>query len=81
MDDNINRPFAEVPPEVWDDLRYQVGREGLDYDDNYRAYRVHDGFLKEAFVQADRNGCCGSYESSTLDATGAKWIIGCNHGH
>jgi len=72
--------FANVPDQVWDDLEYEIGRNGLDYADNYRAYRVKDGYLLPEFVAARKRGCCGEFETSTI-VNGDKWIVGCNYGH
>jgi hypothetical protein len=72
--------FPEVPPQVWEDLEYEIARCGLDYADNYRAYRFRDGKYKKEFIERDRRGCCGTFEGYTV-VDGDKWIIGCNHGH
>ncbi len=72
--------FEQVPKQVWENLEYEIARAELEYADNYRAYRVKDDLCREAFLQAVRQGCCGSFESSTTVA-GDKWIIGCNYGH
>ncbi len=72
--------FKDVPQEVWGELETQIVLKGLDYADNFRAYRVSDGLYKKQFLEAVQNGCCGEYESSTVH-NGEEWIIGCNHGH
>jgi len=72
--------FSDVPHQVWEDLVYEIGRNQLDYADNYRAYRWNDEFLKAEYIKATNSGCCGVFESSTI-VNGDKWIIGCNHGH
>lgn len=71
---------TQVPEAVWDDLDYEVGRNGLEYTDNYRAFRWRDGFMKQQYKYRERKGCCGSFETSTT-YDGDRWIIGCNHGH
>ena len=75
-----NFPIDKVPQEVWDDLRYEIGRADLEYDDNWRAYRYKDKFLFKEFKQAENKGCCGFFNTSTI-INGEKWIIGCNYGH
>ena len=72
--------FSKVPQEVWEDLKYEIARNDLDYADNYRAYRYKDSFLKDEFIKADNQGCCGCFESHTV-VDGEKWIIGANYGH
>lgn len=69
-----------VPKEVWEDLRYEIARNDLDNADNFRAYRYNDDFLKDAFLESVRRGCCGNFQSHTV-VDGEKWIIGCNYGH
>jgi hypothetical protein len=72
--------MIEIPQEVWDDLNYEIAREGLDYVDNFRAYRYHDGYGLAEFNKSRDNGCCGFFQSHTK-VDGEKWIIGCNYGH
>jgi len=69
-----------VPEQVWADLEYEIARAELEYADNLRAYRYKDGRGLEAYKRAERRGCCGSFETSTM-VEGEKWIIGCNFGH
>jgi len=69
-----------IPEEVFDDLRYEIARNGLDNADNFRAYRYADKYGYEQFLEKYNNGCCGSFQSHTKVA-GEKWIIGCNYGH
>ena len=72
--------FNAVPEQVWDDLQYEIERNELEYADNFRAYRVSDDFLREAFDEAERSGCCGFFQTHTV-VDSEKWIIGCNYGH
>jgi len=72
--------FGDVPQQVWEALEYEIGRNQLDYADNYRAYRWDDEYLKPLYIASANRGCCGFFESSTI-VNGAKWIIGCNYGH
>jgi len=73
-------PNTIIPEEVWDDLRYEIARNGLEYADNFRAYRYSDEYGYEQFLKKQNNGCCGFFHSHTKVA-GEKWIIGCNYGH
>lgn len=60
--------FKQVPSEVWDKLNEDIETDNdLEYVDNFRAYRVSDGLLHEEYKEAERNGCCGFYESSRRD--------------
>lgn len=70
-----------VPPEVVEAIEYEVAREGLEYDDNYRVYRVKDNFMRQDYMLKEKRGCCGFFYGSTIDYNGDKWIIACNHGH
>ncbi len=72
--------MADIPQEVWDDLRYEIARNGLENADNFRAYRMRGHLGYEAYLNARNTGCCGFFESSTM-VDGEKWIIGCNYGH
>ena len=67
-----------IPNEVWDDLQYEIDRQGLEFADSFRAYRRRGSYLKEQFEAA--RGCCGSWEGQTV-VNGEVWIIGCNYGH
>lgn len=70
-----------IPKDVLEAIEYEVGRAGLEYADNYRAYRRKDGYMRDEFIAARKNGCCGFYEVSIIDVAGDHWIVGCNHGH
>lgn len=70
-----------IPADVLEAMRYEFGRAGLEYDDNYRAYRRKDGLGFEEFTTKRESGCCGSYEVGIIDDSGDAWIVGCNHGH
>lgn len=72
--------MQQVPKQVWADLEYEVARHDLDCADNFRAYRVSDGYGFETYQRAADTGCCGYFEGSTV-VDGQKWIIGCNYGH
>ena len=76
----MNAAFEAVPFEVWEDLQYEIARSDLEYADNFRAYRFRDNYLFDEFQKAERNGCCGVFQSHTV-VNGEKWIIGCNYGH
>ena len=71
----------QIPTEIIKAIDYEAGRHDLEYADNYRAYRVNDGFLKSQFFHRRKQGCCGELESNYIDLSGNKWVIGCNYGH
>ena len=73
--------WEKVPQEVKEAIAYDVARCGDDYDDNHRAYRYKDNYLKSEFMEAERQGCCGTGHGHCIDDNGDKWIIGWNHGH
>lgn len=67
-------------PAAREELDYQVARHDLEYADNYRVARVNYAGEMEAYYEAQRYGCCGTFEwSLTID--GQKFLIGCNYGH
>ena len=68
------------PDGVMEALDYQVGRNDLEYADNYRAFRDKDNFLKDSFLAKESTGCCGFFEDA-VTVNGEKWIVGCNYGH
>ena len=72
---------SNIPTEVITAIVYEEARLDLEYADNFRAYRVSDGFLKKEFFESKARGCCGELESNYIDLSGEKWIIGCNYGH
>ena len=75
-----SKPFESVPQQVWDSLVWDIAVEGLEYADNFRAYRFEDNFLFDDYIKAANLGCCGVFEGDcTVD--GNRWIYGCNHGH
>jgi hypothetical protein len=76
-----NEPRRALPADVLRELRYEIARAELEYDDNYRAYRARDNHMREDFTKIRRDGCCGSFETSIVDDAGDKWIVGCNYGH
>ena len=68
------------PDEVMEALDYEVGRNDLDFADNYRAFRDRDNFLKNSFLEKESTGCCGGFETA-VTVNGERWIVGCNFGH
>lgn len=72
-------PFT-IPDEVWKAIDYEVQAADLEYADNYRAYRVQDGWGKADFEEREAGGCCGS-ATFQLMVHGVRWIGGCNYGH
>jgi len=73
--------MTDLPKEIYEAIEYEIVRGDDDCADNYRAYREHDGFRRDEFLEAVAHGCCGSFEGFTYDRQGAKWIIGYNYGH
>ena len=71
----------KIPDEIIEAIEYEIGRYELDCADNYRAYRLSDKFLKRQFLDRKNRGCCGEFESTYIDLSGNKWVIGCNYGH
>ena len=71
----------EIPADVQEAMNYEFARAGLEYVDNYRAYKYKGSLGYGAFVTARNRGCCGSYEVTIIDDSGEKWMVGCNHGH
>ena len=70
-----------LPDDVLFELRYEIARANLEYDDNHRGYRVKDKLHFNDFLEKQRRGCCGEFEITVLDSNGDKWVVGCNHGH
>jgi len=73
--------MMKIPADVLEAMRYEFGRAGLEYDDNYRAYRHRDWLGYDDFIAKRKSGCCGSYEVGIIDDAGEPWTVGCNHGH
>jgi hypothetical protein len=76
----MRETFVSVPREVWEQLEYEVLKNNLDCDDNYRAFRIQGHTHFGGYVSARRNGCCGEYISSTV-VNGDIWVMACNYGH
>jgi len=73
--------FKDVPKIVWTNFYLVVDTAELEYVDNGRAYRVKDDFLKEEYLTAKSEGCCGFFDTVIFDDIGDEWMVGCNHGH
>lgn len=73
--------FERVPDKVWEELQYEIYRAQLDYDNNWRAYRHHDGLHFSDWKLSLKKGCCGEFQTHVYDEDGLKWIVGCNYGH
>ena len=69
-----------IPEDILKEILYRTIELNLEFADNFRAYRVRDGYLRDEFVKAVARGCCGVYEHGTT-YQGDKWVIGCNYGH
>ena len=72
---------SPIPDEVLEAIHYEVERAGLEYADNYRAYRLRDDFLRTHFRKREARGCCGFFKTTYRDTHGDKWVIACNYGH
>jgi hypothetical protein len=72
--------YTEIPEEVWEDLRYEINRNNLEFADNFRAYRLKDGLFYEDWMEKVSKGCCGFFETFTV-VKGETWVLGCNYGH
>ena len=70
-----------IPEDVLYELKYEIGRNDLEYVDGYRAYRVKDNYLREEYRKVRDGGCCGEMKIGVTDSIGDKWIVGCNYGH
>ena len=73
--------YDMIPEDVLYELKYEIGRNDLEFVDNYRTYRVKDNYLREEYNKAYNEGCCGFMDVAVIDKNGDKWIVGCNHGH
>jgi hypothetical protein len=71
--------FQEIP-QLLEDLRYEIGRNDLDYADNFRAAIKGDFESEEAYNAIAAKGCCGNFNSTTK-IDGVVYLIGCNYGH
>ncbi len=72
--------MTQVPEAVWTALSDLVEEHDLECADNFRAYRVADNYSKDEYEQAEREGCCGSFED-TVNIDSEEWVVGCNYGH
>jgi hypothetical protein len=50
------------------------------FRDNYRFAFLDDPAAVAAYEEAERAGCCGSYDADIIVAGRPAWI-GCNYGH
>lgn len=73
--------YKQLPEEIIEAISYEVGRNDLEYADNYRAYRHKDGKFQEDYDDAVQHGCCGYWDIDYTDTHGDVWTIGCNYGH
>lgn len=73
--------FANVPQEVWEELRIEIARNDLDCVSSLRAYRYSDRLYQTMFDHSAANDCCGVFQSHIIISNGEKWIVGCNYGH
>ena len=63
--------------ELFDVLGYEIARNGLDYDDTYRATPEELGIEHHLKKQS----CCGIYETKHTCKSGRTYYLGCNYGH
>ena len=73
--------YTDLPKEIIEAIQYEIGRNNLDFADNYRAYRCRDCYGFEDYHNSVDEGCCGFFDSNYIDSKGDKWVIGCNYGH
>ena len=73
--------MMDIPVDVMEALDYEVARAGLEYVDNYRAYRYKDSFGYDEFIASRKRGCCGFFETTIVDENHDTWMVGCNYGH
>lgn len=62
-------------------IRKKAEERGDEYVDNYRAAEVGNQEQEERFMEAEENGCCGSYKFETVGPDGKTYVLGYNHGH
>ena len=70
-----------VPVEIRTRLDEIIEDEGLECADRFRFTPMDDDEGMHQFEFVKDGGCCGSFERIVEDATGRKWLIGCNYGH
>lgn len=70
-----------LPKEIIEAICYEIGRNDLDFADNYRAYRHKDDYLYLDYLATLDGGCCGYFDVDYIDRNGDTWTIGCNYGH
>jgi len=73
--------WKQLPKEIIEAINLEVGRNELDYADNYRAYRHKDNHLYQEYMDCLNHGCCGYFDVECVDLNGDTWTIGCNYGH
>lgn len=65
---------------AWNALHYHVGKECLEFSDNYRVAFAGSYKERQAYQQKASEGCCGRFDIRvTID--NQIWMIGCNYGH
>lgn len=69
--------LAQDRDELLEELDYEVGRNGLEYADTYRATPIDQGYAEHA----QKVGCCGVYETHHKCRSGNMYYLGCNYGH
>ena len=75
-----------IPNEVWAYLNNIIDSnpEQYEYADNFRAYRISDGFMKHKYTEIYNQGCCGYFDDkATITVAGQpeEWVVGFNYGH
>lgn len=73
--------MGKIPDDIRKQIDILVEREGLEYADNYRAFRIKDLLGHAEYVKAYEHGCCGFKDRIAFDKSGDQWVIGCNYGH
>lgn len=70
----------DAPLQVIDDLLYECGRFGDEFNDNYRIARKSNKKEMDVYNSILKKGCCGFIDVTTR-YNNEVWCIGCNYGH
>ena len=77
---NPDETSMTVEEKAWNALWYEIGRDDLEYADNFRVARKDSPKQMEDYNKRVQRGCCG-YMDTHIKIDGVKFIIGCNYGH
>lgn len=76
----MSNDLFEKVPQLMEDLRYEIGRNDLDYADNFRVAIKGNDESERAYEVLSERGCCGRFDTTTK-VDGVVYLIGCNYGH